>query len=298
MKTNNYGRTLFLLILRCGIALSSHAQSQPSLAVSGNWICLNDGTNSHCENTDGQINVLSYSIDTGYELNSLPFPFPVQLSTDNQLAYLDVFDSPIQSLDLNGQYLHITFFNAGPVTYDLQEEDHLGIYLISGKTGIVKGCQSGHPLDGYLDADQCKSIAVYNDLQGDVLIQTGIGTVMVIAEISDTTNIPSIWGTPPAALYHLEDPLPVSSSSPPTIPGETVFELDCVAQHRALAINDCTVRVSPQSDLFICGNYVIAKDPMTNVTYSFFFNEIQRVYVYRDNQTNEIVIWTPGPCTF
>ena len=303
-------RLLLILLLSSSVI---HVFGQPTLSIEGAEICLtNNGPNDNCGSTENRINVLNWDETEGYSLIDLNAPFTEDLRLGMEVPYIDVIDSPVEAFIINGNFLEIHFFNAQSIFMDMSETHQVGIYFSQGRTGLFRDCKYGHPLTSYIQNDQlCNSVAVYLGPLNKVNVQTGIGTVLVIDELQDTTSLLPIDDINHNSRIAYGDPFLDPSLFPLTYQDGAALRFpeyyhffkdampSCIDKHRASTDITCLERVSLYSQIYICGNFVVVKEPGVNNpprTHFFEFGKNHRVYIYIDHQTNEYVIWVYGNC--
>lgn len=286
------------------------AYSQPNLVMNGAQICL-DGTgpNDNCASTESRISLLTFDSGDGYSLDGLDPVFTEPLLLGTEVDYLDVVDSEVEAFVLNGHFMEVHFYNAASMYFDMQVVGKLGMFFSGGRTAFIKGCSSGHSLNNYLNEDNpCGSMSVFLNQADKVSIQTGIGTVLVIDELDDSTSFPPVDQVAKGNSISYEDPYALFPNEPITYQeGAELIEAsqyqfivaekpECLAHQRAMTSNTCSARVSPLSDIYVCNNYVVVKEPGNLHASYFHFNRFLHVYIYYDNFTHEIVIWRFGRC--
>lgn len=309
MKTKHQLPFLILLFLLVSLFTTSFAQTQPALGMSGNELCLlNNGPNDNCEFIDGQILLLDYDVEEGYSLEGLDFPYPVDLANETQIPYIHVYDAPVEGMVIDGGFLELAFPNSAPVVYNMNELEQVGFYFSQGKTAVVIKCQGFEPLMDYLNADHCHSISISVNNANRIQLETGIGTILILDELIDTTLIPPMDDMAKGAQIYLGDPynqnnlhtMTHDAGVPLLYPSYFNYfkdsNLSCNPQHRALTLQSCGARVSIFSQIKICNNFIIVKDPLQTIPYFFSFSKKAKIYMYIDQQANEIVIWGYGIC--
>jgi|GEM_PF-5054833 len=318
MKT--FAQYLFLALLSIAGYTVMSAQAHPQFDLTSTQICIfNNGPFDNCEDLNDQLIVIDFDQD-GFTLSGYDFPYPAPLSTTMDIPYMTVHDDPIIAMGINGAYLEIAFAASGTTAYNLDELGQIGLFMENGKTAVLsRSLPQPEVTSKIFQQNPCSTMSIYIDSQRRVMGErgNGVGTILVLSELIDSTMLPPMYHLKSGSTLALGDPFgnaPLELETheagiPLMFPAYVDFMSEeggnCNLFHAVPTTSSCINRFSQFARFYVENNYLVVRDLVTNAHGSFldfphYFKigtgSKDRVFIYYDSIAQDIVVWKYGYC--